>query len=179
MPRTNQNVKCCSRRWRALGPDDVLVLDRGYPAAWLVAYLTEHKIRFCMRCDKANGWVAMRAFMHSGQQEARVTLNKLKRQDVFAKVLADNLGSLVCQAASEEAQVPQRQRNCNRAYARARDAKNASPHGAGHGLYLCPAQKKRSDCLAPTLIGASPIALDLVQNITSNRIPAWLTRGEA
>jgi len=41
-----------------LGPDDLLVLDRGYPAAWLVAYLTEHNIRFCMRCDKLNGWKA-------------------------------------------------------------------------------------------------------------------------
>ena len=39
-----------------LGPGDVLVLDRGYPATWLVAYLNEHKIRFCMRCDKLNGW---------------------------------------------------------------------------------------------------------------------------
>jgi hypothetical protein len=37
-----------------LGPDDELVLDRGYPATWLVAYLNEHKIRFCMRCDKIN-----------------------------------------------------------------------------------------------------------------------------
>ncbi len=37
-----------------LGPDDLLVLDRGYPATWLVAYLTEKKIRFCMRCDKTN-----------------------------------------------------------------------------------------------------------------------------
>lgn len=41
-----------------LGPDDVLVMDRGYPATWLVAYLNEHKIRFCMRCDKLNGWKA-------------------------------------------------------------------------------------------------------------------------
>ena len=37
--------------------------------------------------------------------------------DVFAKVLADNLGSLVCQAASEGAELPSRQRTCNRAYA--------------------------------------------------------------
>ena len=37
--------------------------------------------------------------------------------DVHAKVLADNLGSLVCQAASEEADLPQRQRTCNRSYA--------------------------------------------------------------
>jgi hypothetical protein len=179
-----------------LAPDDVLVLDRGYPAAWLVAYLTENKIRFCMRCDKRNGWTAMRALICSGQPEALVTLKKPSRRDaadylcsgapaqlrlirlvtsdgvirvvatnlpaqdfpvtvfgelyhqrwrieeafkrlkhraklesvsglsqhallvdVFAKVLADNLGSLVCQAASEDAALPSRQRTCNRAYA--------------------------------------------------------------
>lgn len=37
--------------------------------------------------------------------------------EVAAKVLADNLASLVCQAASEEADLPGRQRVCNRAYA--------------------------------------------------------------
>jgi len=38
-----------------LGQDDLPVLDRGSPTAWLVADLTEKKIRFCMRCDKNNG----------------------------------------------------------------------------------------------------------------------------
>ena len=57
-----------------LGPDDVLVLDRGYPAAWLVAHLNEKGFRFCMRCDKGNGWVAMRAFLRSGADDALMTL---------------------------------------------------------------------------------------------------------
>jgi hypothetical protein len=179
-----------------LGPDDVLVLDRGYPATWLVAYLTERRIRFCMRCDKNNGWTAMRSLICSGQAEVVVTLKKPSRRDtadylctgtppqvrlvrlltpdgqirvvatnlaaqdfpaevfvdlyhqrwrieesykrlkhraklesvsgltqhallvdVYAKVLADNLGSLVCQAASEHADLAARQRTCNRAYA--------------------------------------------------------------
>ena len=64
-----------------LAPDDVLVLDRGYPAAWLVAYLTENKIRFCMRCDKNNGWTAMRALICSGEPEALVMLKKPSRRD--------------------------------------------------------------------------------------------------
>ena len=59
-----------------LGPDDVLVLDRGYPATSLVAYLNEHKIRFCMRCDKVNGCKAMWALLDSGNTEATVTLKK-------------------------------------------------------------------------------------------------------
>ena len=180
----------------ALGPDDVLVLDRGYPAGWLVALLNERGIRFCMRCDKANGWVAMRALLHSGKDEDEVTLKAPSRQDaldyecsgkapkvrlvrvicpngrvqvvatnlpakefpctvfadlyhqrwrieegykrlkhrakleavsgltqhavlvdVAAKVLADNMGSLLCQAASAQADLVGRQRVCNRAYA--------------------------------------------------------------
>jgi hypothetical protein len=64
-----------------VGPDDVLVLDRGYPATWLVAYLNEHQIRFCMRCDKVNGWTAMRALLASGHTEATVTLKKPNHQD--------------------------------------------------------------------------------------------------
>lgn len=180
----------------ALGPDDVLVLDRGYPAGWLVALLNERGIRYCIRCDKANGWVAMRALLHSGEDQATVTLRPPDRQDaldyecsgrapqvrlvrvvcpngrvqvvatnlpaesfpcgwfadlyhqrwrieegykrlkhraklesvsgltqhallvdVAAKVLADNMGSLLCQAAGEQADLAGRQRVCNRAYA--------------------------------------------------------------
>jgi hypothetical protein len=180
-----------------LGPDDVLILDRGYPAAWLVAYLIEHNIRFCMRCEKSSGgWKAVRAFGSSDQVDAMVTLNKpnkwdcedygcsdvapqvrlvkcvtpdglirvmatnlpisqfptavfgelyherwrieeafkrLKHRcklesvsgltqhalmvDVHAKVLADNLASLVCLGASMVAGLVEKQRTCNRAYA--------------------------------------------------------------
>ena len=35
-----------------------------------------------MRCDKANGWAAMRSFMHSAQPDAVVTLNQPSRQEV-------------------------------------------------------------------------------------------------
>ena len=64
-----------------LGPQDVLVLDRGYPAAWLVAHLSERGIGFCMRCDKANGWVAMQEFLRSNQGEAIVRLKAPCAQD--------------------------------------------------------------------------------------------------
>ncbi|MFZ3141244.1 transposase [Polaromonas sp.] len=194
----------------------MLVLDRGYPAAWLVAYLTENKIRFCMRCDKNNGWTAMRALICSGQPEARVALKKPSRRDaadylcsgaptqvrlvrliapdgqirvvatnlpaqdfpvavfgelyhqrwrieeafkrlkhraklesvsglsqhallvdVFAKVLADNLGSLVCQAASESARLLSRQRTCNSSLCSALPAAATAAHGHGLGLSEC------------------------------------------
>ena len=66
-----------------LKPDDVLVLDRGYPANWLVAYLNEHKIKFCMRCDKnKTGWKAMRSLLSSAQEQVVTTLKKPNAQDV-------------------------------------------------------------------------------------------------
>lgn len=66
-----------------LGPDDVLLLDRGYPAAWLVSLLCERGIRFCMRCDKElTGWSAVKQFLRSGAAQAHVTLNTPSAQDV-------------------------------------------------------------------------------------------------
>ncbi|CAN7514326.1 IS4 family transposase [Acidovorax sp. LjRoot66] len=64
-----------------LEPLDVLVLDRGYPTSWLVAHLQERGIGFCMRCDKANGWSAMQAFLQSHQAEAMVQLRAPSAQD--------------------------------------------------------------------------------------------------
>ena len=65
-----------------LGPDDVLVLDRGYPAAWLVSLLSERGIRFVMRCDNRSGWKAAKAFARSAQAQAWVTLNAPSADDV-------------------------------------------------------------------------------------------------
>lgn len=65
-----------------LGPHDVLVLDRGYPAAWLINLLNARGIRFVMRCDTAGGGCkAVRAFMRGGQDEAMVTLSPPDPQD--------------------------------------------------------------------------------------------------
>lgn len=58
-----------------LGADDVLLLDRGYPAAWLVQALHERGIRFVMRCDNDSGWPAVRSFVRSARAEVVVTLN--------------------------------------------------------------------------------------------------------
>lgn len=64
-----------------LGADDVLVLDRGYPAAWLVALLDERGIRYCIRCDNSGGWAALREFMRCGAEEAWVTLKAPSADD--------------------------------------------------------------------------------------------------
>jgi hypothetical protein len=180
----------------ALGPDDVLVLDRGYPAAWLVALLNARGIRFVMRCDNNSGWSATKAFLRSRAAQACVTINapsadevrdwgcpanapavRLVRQtsptgqlrvlatnlpsngypshafadlyhqrwrieeafkriktrlkleavsglsqqalliDVAAKILADNIASLMCAGAAAKADLASRSRKCNRSYA--------------------------------------------------------------
>ncbi len=179
-----------------LRADDLLVLDRGYPASWLVCLLNERGIRWCMRCDNDGGWAPVRAFMRAGTDEASVALSapsaaddatwdcgrtaptvrlvrqvspsgairvlatnldphafpchafadlyhqrwrieeafkrlKLRLQlesvsglsqqaviiDVAAKILADNLASLLCAAAADQADLGSRGRRCNRAYA--------------------------------------------------------------
>lgn len=181
-----------------LEPDDVLVLDRGYPAAWLVALLNARGIRFVMRCDNDGGWNAAKTFVRSGATDACVLLNppnahdvrdwgcpagapslRLVRQiapngqvrvlatnleandfpaalfgdlyhqrwrieeafkrlkhrlhleavsgltqqaliiDVAAKILADNIASLMCAAAAGHADLEARSRKCNRSYAAA------------------------------------------------------------
>ncbi|NMF88125.1 hypothetical protein [Aromatoleum petrolei] len=35
----------------AMASDDLVLLDRGYPSAWLVPMIIDRDILFCMRCD--------------------------------------------------------------------------------------------------------------------------------
>ena len=48
---------------------DVLILDRGYPASWLVQALAQRGIDFVIRCDSAQSWGAARDFLRSGQSQ--------------------------------------------------------------------------------------------------------------
>lgn len=55
---------------------DLLLLDRGYPARWLVAVLNARRISFCMRVEKSgkSGFTCVRDFLRSGLSEQIVTL---------------------------------------------------------------------------------------------------------
>jgi hypothetical protein len=48
---------------------DVLILDRGYPASWLVQALLQRGIDFVIRCDSTQGWGAAHSFLRSGHSE--------------------------------------------------------------------------------------------------------------
>jgi hypothetical protein len=50
-----------------LGSQDLLVLDRGHPGAWLMAVLLHRGIPFCLRCDCSSSFTAITCFMRSGQ----------------------------------------------------------------------------------------------------------------
>jgi len=51
-----------------LNGDDLLILDRGFPAAWLFAWLGQHQRHFCCRIDsEANAWLP--DFIASGETE--------------------------------------------------------------------------------------------------------------
>ena len=57
----------------SLRRDDLLVLDRGYPARWLVAVLLARGLHFCLRVDDT-GFAEVARFRRSGDAEAVVTL---------------------------------------------------------------------------------------------------------
>lgn len=66
-----------------LSPDDLLLLDRGYPCRWLIAVLNQRAIKFCMRVDNASGFACVRAFMRSDAPEQVVTLPAPNKRDAF------------------------------------------------------------------------------------------------
>lgn len=70
--------------FKKLKADDILLLDRGYQARWLVAALNQAGIRFCMRVDRRDkgGFECVRNFMRSGNTEAIVKLKAPDQQDV-------------------------------------------------------------------------------------------------
>ncbi len=62
---------------------DLLLLDRGYPARWVVSVLNGRNIFFCMRVEKSgkSGYTCVRNFLHSGLSEQIVMLRAPDRRD--------------------------------------------------------------------------------------------------
>lgn len=64
-----------------LGSADLLLLDRGYPASWLVSVLNARDQPFCMRVD-STGFRVVQEFARSGRAEQVVTLPSPASRDV-------------------------------------------------------------------------------------------------
>ncbi len=55
-------------------PDDLLLMDRGYPAFWLFAAILKQQAHFCARLTVSE-WKVAQAFVASGQLECEVLLH--------------------------------------------------------------------------------------------------------
>jgi hypothetical protein len=78
-----------------LKADDLLILDRGFPAAWLFAWLHQHQRHFCCRIDsEANAWLP--DFVASGEAERiiEITLSSQSVRKAEAAGFAISLPSL-------------------------------------------------------------------------------------
>ena len=66
-----------------LSNTDLLLLDRGYPARWLVSLLNHREQLFCMRVEQSGtgGLSCVREFLRSGLAEQTVTLRAPDRCD--------------------------------------------------------------------------------------------------
>ena len=75
--------------------DDVLVLDRGYPAWWLFAGLHDKAVQFCMRLDGC-GWAGAKQLQQSSQNELIVShrLNAQDRRDLEKLGLSTKLSTI-------------------------------------------------------------------------------------
>ena len=55
-------------------PDDLLLLDRGYPAFWLFGAILKQKAQFCARITVSK-WTAVQKFVDSGKKEQYIYLH--------------------------------------------------------------------------------------------------------
>jgi hypothetical protein len=72
-PKAVSERQLAARHWGSLGADDLVLLDRGYPAFWLFAGLRHQQVHFCARLSVSE-WTVAKRFVASGAQEQSVTL---------------------------------------------------------------------------------------------------------
>lgn len=70
---------CCERTLlinslNHLQSEDLLVLDRGFPAFWVFAALYQHQKSFCVRLDN-NGFAFVNEFLRSRKTDSLITIN--------------------------------------------------------------------------------------------------------
>ena len=80
-----------SEHFAHLCNDDLVLLDRGYPAFWLFALIRRKKAHFCARL-KVNGWKIAKRFADSGLNEQIVRLQpgSVAKQDCAERELSSN-----------------------------------------------------------------------------------------
>jgi hypothetical protein len=72
-PKSLGEREAAAQHFAQLQPDDLVLLDRGYPAFWLFALILSKNAQFCVRFNAA-GWHVVEAFLAAGHLEQLVTV---------------------------------------------------------------------------------------------------------
>jgi hypothetical protein len=73
VPKAQGERELAAAHFAYLCPDDLVLLDRGYPAFWLFALILGKNAQFCARM-KLSGWTVVERFVASGLSEQIVSL---------------------------------------------------------------------------------------------------------
>ena len=73
-PKATGERELALQHLNLLGPDDLLLLDRGYPAFWLLKKILKKRAHFCARISNTK-WAAVKRFFQSGRKEKIVTIH--------------------------------------------------------------------------------------------------------
>jgi hypothetical protein len=71
--KTQGERECAAQHFVLLTPNDLVLIDRGYPAFWLFALILARKAHFCARMTLGR-WKVVDKFVASGRREQIVTL---------------------------------------------------------------------------------------------------------
>ena len=74
MPKENGERVLAAHHCQHLTKDDLVLLDRGYPAFWLFSLIRQQQADFCVRM-KLSEWLVVEEFVASGQREQIVQLH--------------------------------------------------------------------------------------------------------
>lgn len=72
-PKSTGERECCATHFLNLMPNDLVLLDRGYPAYWLFKLILSLGGHFCARVSIKN-WVPVRKFFRSGKMQKIIRL---------------------------------------------------------------------------------------------------------
>lgn len=72
-PKSVGERQLALRHLAFLSEDDLLLIDRGYPAFWFFAAILRRNAQFCARID-GNNWDIVKDFIASGQSDSQILL---------------------------------------------------------------------------------------------------------
>jgi hypothetical protein len=105
LPKGNGERKAMEPLLETLGRGDVAIMDRGFPARWLLAMLVDRGIDVVMRMTaaKAGSWPEVVDFLTSGSKSAVISCNLSKGRSVTVRLVRKNAPPGTAEEASGRA----------------------------------------------------------------------------